>query len=52
MCKDKGGAASSKQGETKGVKTDNAVEAIVECSQESAEIAYVPMLGSSASIWL
>ena len=45
-------AVSSMQGETDGVKTDNAVEAIVECSQDSSEITYVLMPGSAATIWL
>ena len=36
--KPKARAASSKQAETDGAKTDNAVEAIVECSQDSSEI--------------
>ena len=50
--KDKECATSSKQGETDGAKTDNAAEAIVGCSQDSSEITYVPMPGSSATIWL
>ena len=43
---------SGKQGETAGVKTDDAVEAIVGCSQEEAELTFVPMPGSSATMWL
>jgi len=47
-----GASANKKQGETDGGKTDDAVQAIVECSQESGEPTFVPMPGSSATIWL